>query len=94
MPGQANPGAPGSYLPMVSSNHIQNLTINAQPGFNIGELTQVTQIGHKHDPQPISYQIDYGDRPSPPRDIISIHANQAPIVTPTKGTKSEDRKTK
>ena len=92
MSGQTNAGAPGSFLPMFSSNHIQNLTINAQPGFNIGELTQVTQIGNKNEPQPISYQIDYGNQLSPPRDIFSVQPNQTPIVTPTKGTKSEDRK--
>ena len=42
-------------LPMFSSNHIQNLTINAQPGFNIGQLTQLTNT---HDPKAnLQYQI-------------------------------------
>tara|TARA_B110000285_G_C14521132_1_gene336613 strand:+ start:58 stop:210 length:153 start_codon:yes stop_codon:yes gene_type:complete len=32
-------------VPMFSSNHIQNLTINAQPGFNIAQLTHLTNGG-------------------------------------------------
>ena len=41
----------GSFIPMFSNNHIQNLTINAQPNFSLNELAQMGS------PQPIQYQI-------------------------------------